>query len=72
MNGNYIVCNKRKSDGKLFFGERVRTYPTVDVAIAEAERRAKDCSDDYTYVVMNLLTVTISEKVAPPVRTTYA
>jgi hypothetical protein len=71
MNGNYVVCNKRKSDGKLFFGERVRTYGSRVDATAEAERRARECSKDYAYAVVELSIISLSELAVTPVVTRY-
>ena len=64
--GVYIVCSKRKSDGKIFLNENRKTY-NYQAGINEAERKARDCSEDYVYFLARLDMVFSAERVSPPI-----
>lgn len=71
----YVVCMVRKSDGKFYFSNaNYNLQPivyTYTEAVQEAERRAKNLSDAYKYVVTKITMEVVIEKDEPPVKRTF-
>lgn len=73
MLAGWIIVSENKVSGKAYLsgtGTRPlngKVYETEVEAVEEAKRKARDCSDEYTYYVYKISPVALARRASPPV-----